>query len=77
MCPRIHLPHQPGALRKLCQVIEAGAANIVETHHGRAYYGVNLGDTVIDITMETRGARHIERLMESLRSAGYQHERIV
>ncbi len=73
---RIHLPDHPGALRKLCQIIEEGNANIVETNHDRAYYGVNLGDTVIDITMETRGRDHVESLMESLRNAGYEHDRI-
>ena len=31
-------------------------ANIVELLFDRAYYGVSLGDTAIDVTLETRGA---------------------
>ena len=73
---RIHLSDHPGALRRLCEVIEAQKANIVETQHDRAYYGVNLGDTVIDITMETRGRDHVEQLMVALSEAGYTHERV-
>ncbi len=73
---RIHLTDHPGALRRLCEVIEQHKANIVETQHDRAYYGVNLGDTVIDVTMETRGPQHIQELMAALSSAGYAHERV-
>jgi threonine dehydratase len=74
---RIHLPDHPGALMKLCGVIAAQNANIVETNHDRAYYGVNLGDTVIDVTMETRGRDHVSALMEALRLADYNFERVM
>lgn len=73
---RIHLPDHPGALMKLCSVIAAEHANIVETNHDRAYYGVNLGDTVIDVTMETRGTGHVEKLLAALTAAGYEHNRV-
>src|SRR3984957_13112700 len=49
---RIHLLDKPGALADLTRLIASYRANIVDTLHNRAYYGVNLGDTVIDITME-------------------------
>ena len=73
---RIHLPDHPGALMKLCRVIADQHANIVETNHDRAYYGVNLGDTVIDVTMETRGTGHVEALMRALTDGGYEHSRV-
>jgi len=37
---------------------------------------VNLGDTAIDITMETRGPDHIAELLSALAAAGYAHERV-
>jgi len=37
---------------------------------------VSLGDTVIDITLETRGGEHIEEIRKLLTEAGYRHERI-
>ena len=74
---RIHLPDHPGALYRLSGVIAEQKANIVETQHNRAYYGVSLGDTVIDITMETRGPEHVAELSAALEAAGYAHERIL
>jgi threonine dehydratase len=38
---------------------------------------VNLGDTAIDITMETRGPDHIAELISALGANGYTHERIL
>ena len=74
---RIHLPDHPGALQKLAGVIAGQKANIVETNYDRAYYGVLLGDTVIDITMETRGPENIAELTSALETAGYPHERVL
>ena len=74
---RVHLPDYPGALHRLTGILADHRANIVETAYDRAYHGVNLGDTAIDITMETRGPDHIAELLSALESAGYTHERIL
>jgi threonine dehydratase len=73
---RIHLPDRPGALQELAGVIAAQKANIVETMYDRAYYGVVLGDAVIDITMETRGPEHVADLTSALEASGYSFERV-
>ena len=74
---RVHLPDYPGALHRLTGILADHRANIVETAYDRAYHGVNLGDTAIDITMETRGPEHIAELLSALTAAGYTHERIL
>jgi threonine dehydratase len=74
---RVHLPDYPGALHRLTGILADHRANIVETAYDRAYHGVNLGDTAIDITMETRGPDHIGELLAALMAAGYTHERIL
>ncbi|HEX6821825.1 MAG TPA: threonine ammonia-lyase [Candidatus Sulfotelmatobacter sp.] len=74
---RVHLPDYPGALHRLTGILADHRANIVETSYDRAYHGVNLGDTAIDITMETRGPEHIVELLSALAVAGYTHERIL
>jgi threonine dehydratase len=74
---RVHLPDYPGALHRLTGILAELRANIVETAYDRAYHGVNLGDTAIDITMETRGPAHIAELLATLSAAGYAHERIL
>jgi threonine dehydratase len=74
---RVHLPDYPGALHQVTGIIAQHRANIVETAYDRAYHGVNLGDTAIDITMETRGPDHIAELISALGAAGYAHERVL
>ncbi len=74
---RVHLPDYPGALHRVTGILAELRANIVETAYDRAYHGVNLGDTAIDITMETRGPSHIAELIAALSAAGYAHERIL
>ncbi len=74
---RVHLPDYPGALHRLTGILAQHRANIVETSYDRAYYGVNLGDTAIDITMETRGPDHIAELLSALSASGYAHERVL
>jgi threonine dehydratase len=74
---RIHLLDKPGALAELTRLIADHRANIVDTLHNRAYYGVNLGDTVIDITMETRGREQVSELLAALTAEGYKHSRVL
>lgn len=74
---RVHLGDYPGALHRLTGILAQHRANIVETSYDRAYHNVNLGDTAIDITMETRGAEHIAELLGAISAANYMHERIL
>jgi threonine dehydratase len=74
---RIHLLDKPGALLELTEIIANHRVNIVDTLYNRAYYGVNLGDTAIDITMETRGRDQAEELLTALAEAGYKYSRVL
>jgi threonine dehydratase len=73
---RVNLQDRPGALLGLIQILARERANIVEVIHNRAYYGVSLGETVIDVTLETRGASHITAISHALREAGFSFERV-
>jgi len=73
---RIHLLDKPGALAELTRLIAAHRVNIVNTLYNRAYYGVNLGDTAIDITLETRGREQVAELLTALTEAGYRHSHV-
>ena len=74
---RVHLLDYPGALHRLTGVLAELRTNIVATSYDRAYFGVNFGDTAIDLTMETRGPEHIDELSVALKQAGFVFERIV
>jgi threonine dehydratase len=74
---RITLLDKPGALAELTKLIALHRANIVDTMYNRAYYGVNLGNTTIDITLETRGREQVAELLGALTGAGFEHSRVV
>ena len=74
---RIHLLDRAGALQDLTTIIAKHGVNIVDTLYNRAYYGVNLGDTTIDITMETRGREQADDLLAMLTENGYRYSRII
>ncbi|MGH9407683.1 MAG: threonine ammonia-lyase [Terriglobia bacterium] len=73
---RIHLLDRPGALHELTRIIAEHGANIVELLFDRAYYGVNLNETVIDVTFETRDPGQINELLAALTVHGYKHEMV-
>jgi threonine dehydratase len=74
---RVYLLDRPGALLHLTEILARERANIVETIHNRSYYGVSLAETVIDVTLETRGATHITAISHALGEAGFRFERIL
>jgi len=73
---RVELPDHPGGLQKLAGLIAAARANIVEALHDRTYFGVALGNTIIDLTIETRGPEQVEQILKRLAEAGYPFERV-
>jgi threonine dehydratase len=73
---RIHLLDRPGALHELTRIIAEHRANIVELLFDRAYYGVNLSETVIDVTFETRDPGQVSELLAALTASGYKHEMV-
>jgi threonine dehydratase len=73
---RVELPDHPGGLQKLAGLIAALRANIVQATHDRTYFGVALGNTIIDLTIETRGPEHVEQILQRLTEAEYRFDRV-
>jgi threonine dehydratase len=65
---------KPGQLARVSQVIASHRANVIEVHHSRAFSD-RLGDTVLQLTLETRGRDHVEEILRALRERGYQVRR--
>jgi len=53
------------------QTVAAEKANVLEVHHDRAFVPGPIGDTVIELTLETKGASHAEQLVSALTAKGY------
>ena len=63
---RVRIPDHPGALHRLTGRIATVRANILEVFHNRAFSRVDLGETAVDVTLETRGLEHIDELVRLL-----------
>ena len=66
---RVRIPDHPGGLHKLTGEIASVRANIQEVIHNRAFSRVDLGETAVDVTLETRGAEHIDELVQVLQAS--------
>ena len=67
----VRVPDRPGMLAGVLAMVAAERANVLEVHHNRAFLQGAIGDTEIDLTLETRGPDHIESLTAALRAKGY------
>jgi threonine dehydratase len=71
---RVLLRDRPGALARLADLIAEERANIVAIEHDRAFSDAAIGDSEVELTLETSGRPQIERLRSRLESAGYRVE---
>ncbi|WP_203915775.1 threonine ammonia-lyase [Rugosimonospora africana] len=62
---------RPGQLATLLAQIAEQGANVVNVEHQRRDPRLRLGEVEVDLSVETRGAEHSDRLVTALRSAGY------
>ena len=68
------LHDRPGALSRLTALIAEDRANILQIDHHRAFSSTAIGDTEVELTLETSGREQIDRLLTRLVSAGYRVE---
>ena len=73
---RVCLQDRPGALERLAATVARQNANIIETFYNRQHFGVSLGETAIDMTLETRSGNHARDLLSALSSAQYDYQLI-
>jgi threonine dehydratase len=66
----------PGGLAGLVSCVAAAGGNLVDVEHVREGVSLNVRETGIELTVETRGADHARELLEALRSAGYEAEQV-
>jgi threonine dehydratase len=67
----VRVPDRPGMLAGVLAAVAAEGANVLEVHHNRAFLQGAIGDTEIDLTLETKGPEHIDSLTGVLQGKGY------
>ncbi len=65
----------PGALSELLRVLGGTQANVLEVAHERIGDRLELGQTTVELLLETRGVEHIEEIERVLADAGVEAER--
>ncbi len=66
----------PGALADVAAALGHLGANIDEVQHQRAFTTLSLERALIEVVVQTRGAAHVEAILEGLRTQGYRVERV-
>jgi threonine dehydratase len=66
------LPDRPGMLAQLGQRIGDLGANILHIAHSRGFGQMAIGETEVELIVETTGPEHIERVDQALRVDGFQ-----
>ncbi len=69
---RIRLKDRPGQLFEVARIFDQQQVNILEVYHQRVFTNLPAKGLIAEIECETRDRDHLDRLMEALRSAGYE-----
>ena len=69
---RIRLQDQPGALYNVARIFDQERVNIIEVYHQRVFTTLPAKGLITDIECEARDRAHLDRLVASLKAAGYE-----
>ena len=65
------IPDSPGSLAALLTRLGEGGGNLIDVSHVREGVGISVGETGVELVIETRGPDHAERLMRLITEGGY------
>jgi threonine dehydratase len=68
---RLKLPDRPGQLARIAELISDANAYVIEVSHTRHGRGALLGEVELELSRETRGPEHAQRVLEHRREADY------
>jgi threonine dehydratase len=71
---RVELLDMPGQLVRVATIIAEQDGNVVDVGHHRTYSDLPAKMTCMDVTIDTQGQDHLDRIIENLRAAGYPVE---
>jgi threonine dehydratase len=66
----VMLPDRPGQLVKTSEAIARAHGNVVEVLHTRHGRGLGIGEVELQMSVETSGREHVERIMTELKASG-------
>ena len=69
---RLMLKDRPGQLARVAELISEANANVVEVLHSRHGRNALIGEVELELSIETRGPEHVQRVLGHLVEAGYE-----
>ena len=73
---RVYMADRPGSLAYLSQKIADCGANILQVQHDRRSPRAHLNEAIIDVTIETKGANHLNSVYEKMKKEFNHIEKI-
>jgi threonine dehydratase len=73
---RTKVPDRPGELFKLLSLVTEARMNVIGVEHRREGLDIGVTETGIELTLGTRDEEHCEVLMQTMRSWGYDVQRL-
>ena len=64
----IVISDRPGSLARLAQRVADLGANILQITHSRGFGDMAIGETEVELILETAGAEHVQRIYDTLRA---------
>lgn len=71
---RVQLLDKPGQLVRVSSIIAENDGNVIDVGHHRTYSDLPAKMTCMDVTLDTQGQDHLDRIIASLRDNGYPVE---
>ncbi len=71
----IEIADQPGGLATIAGLIGKAGGNIIEVQHQRLYADISVKAANLDVVIETRDNAHGQRIIDTLREAGFSLHR--
>jgi threonine dehydratase len=72
----VRLRDRPGSLARLTTLVAQARANVLRIEHDRAFSRAPVGDSEVELTLETWGPEQIVTIKRQLAEAGYQAEEV-
>ena len=71
---RVMLLDKPGQLVRVASIIAREDGNVIDVGHHRTYSDLPAKMTCMDVTIDTHGQEHLDRILLNLRNEGYEVE---
>jgi threonine dehydratase len=66
------VPDRPGGLAELLNLVASARANLLSLEHVRDAVDLHVGETGVELTLQTRGPQHTEAVLAALERGGYE-----